>query len=329
MTFPIGALYFPLYFIAAWAMADRNLAAGLKYHMPLSLRYGCCCIRYFWVSDLLFGSIALPFAIFGSQKITGPLLSNLGESYQGLWAIIYPISFVLMGFLWPKLSNIGISSKQDMPISIAGLRDRFLGTTKLKSINEHLQREVETWVDRVIDAVRADPQTFENFLRRRFQLAWAGNSKPSEENLDALRRELLTQAEMDLGSLYESICRVKMITFRDRGKPLMKVPEMTFEEEQALYDAGITTIRRLRSLPDGLISSISPARIAHLRNNARQFLSQRAKSAAGSIAVIAAMLICIAWASNVYTGSPKAGKAVASPKQDNVEKLKNTGAYKF
>jgi hypothetical protein len=327
MLFSMGTLYFPLYFIAAWAMADRNLASGLRYHMPLSLRSGCPCIRYFWFSDLLFGSMSLPFVILGSQTAFGRLLSNYGQGHQDLWLIGYPISFVLMGLLWPKLSSIGISSKDGTPMSIAGLRDRFLGASKLQAINNHLQSEVETWVDRVIDSVRANPQTLETLIRRKFQPAWPAHSKPSEHNLDDLRNELLKQEDNDYEWLHESICQAEMIPFRDRVKPLMRVPEMTFEDEQILYNSGITTIRLLRSVADRPIGAVPAARLARLRNNARQLVVQRVKSTVTSASAVAAMLICIAVVSAKVNGNPtKPGTPEASPSAASVSELKN--AYK-
>ncbi len=118
-----------------------------------------------------------------------------------------------------------------------------------------------------------------------------------------------------------------MIPFRDRVKPLMKVPEMTFEDEQTLYNSGITTIRLLRSVPDGQIGTVSVVRIARLRNNARQLVVRRVKSAVASVTAVAAMLICIASVSGmVNKNSARPGLPDASPKSANVAELKN--AYK-
>lgn len=188
------ASYFPLYFLAAWAMSDRNVAAGLKYRIPFSIRRASGSIRYFWLVDLGFAALAFPFVYFAAQQIN--LHAQLPFGTKSYAAI-----FVLMGLLWPEMSGFRLITKGGRELSIAKLRDRFAGPARFETTNDHLTYAMNAWVDRVVDAVRARPEVFETYLRSRLQLHWLDYRHASESDLDALRGGLLKQAEKDFQSL--------------------------------------------------------------------------------------------------------------------------------
>src|SRR6266536_3317148 len=109
MDFTLSALNLPLYLTTAWLMANRGLTDQVKYRLPLSLRMQVPAIRRFWVWDLLFSTLALPFIMLLLHSANySRLVKSDGGTKDGAWLAIYPPLFILMGFLWPKLATFTI-----------------------------------------------------------------------------------------------------------------------------------------------------------------------------------------------------------------------------
>jgi len=76
MDFTLSTLTLPLYLTTAWLMANRGLTDPLKYRLPLSLRMEVPAIRRFWLYDLLFSTLALPFLMLLSHAANYSLFAN-------------------------------------------------------------------------------------------------------------------------------------------------------------------------------------------------------------------------------------------------------------
>jgi hypothetical protein len=289
MDLTLSALNLPLYLATAWMMANRGLTDQLKYRLPLSLRAQVPAIRRFWVYDLLFSTLALPFIMLASHAANYSLFANShdGGARDGAWLAIYPPLFVLMGFLWPSLATFTIGfGPSKMTASIGDLRDRFLRGPAIQTINDDLDRSVRDYVDRLLAEIRANPKLFEGYARRELDSTWTDPVHPTEVELEGLRGSILAHAEKNFAGTYAALGTVENIPFQDRAKPLMRVPRMTSQEEQWLYEAGIVSVRALRSADRSPVAQISPERFQVLRNGALQLRRSRYRLAAGLALVL-------------------------------------------
>ena len=292
MDFTLSALNLPLYLVTAWLMANRGLTDQMKYRLPLGLRMEIPAIRRFWVYDLLFSTMALPFVMLASHTASYSLFANShdGGAPDTAWLAIYPPLFILMGSMWPTLATITIGfGSSKMTASIGDLRDRFLGGPMIQTINDDLDRTISDYLDRLIAAIRANPRLFVTYVRRRFGCAWPDAEHPAEEHLEALRGCILAQAGKDFEAIFAEFGELQNIPFREREKPLMRVPRMTFEEEQWLYEAGLVTVGELCSAKQSPAPQISPEHFQVLRNGALRLRRGRYKLAAGLVMVLVSM----------------------------------------
>src|SRR5690349_908606 len=232
MKLPISTLYLPVYFLTAWLMSNRGLTEALAYRLPPGMSYQVPSIRRFWIYDLLLSSIALPIAAIGSHYAAFSLLDDAyGDVEKNLWVLVYAAAFALMGFFWPKLCavsiHIGSSGAAATELSLAAVRDRFLGGETVRVINAELQRDVERYLERVHRAISASPLTFKPFLLECLKLDFRNAEKLTDTDLQALETALRTSAQTDFAMLYAAVCEAEMIPFRDRTKPLMRIPDIT------------------------------------------------------------------------------------------------------
>lgn len=313
MKIPIATLYLPLYFITAWAMSNRKLADKLKYNLPLSLRSQCPSIRHFWFYDLLFSTMALPLVIVATNLAVKNLLEDVPGGQEQLAGLFYTLSYVLMGFVWPRVATISLSFGEDdtskASLSIGRLRDYFLGGPVLQSVNDNLRREIESFVDRVLEAIVASPDVFMPMLRQNGNREWRDGTKLSDADIDEVRAQLMKCAETNFYLLYDQISRVEMIPLIDRHKPLMRVPQITFREERILYESGIRSIYKLYFCrPTAAVQGIAPERLQLLRRNARGLVVQWCRRAV-SVACVTGCLILVGYYSASVTAQNSAPEA--------------------
>jgi hypothetical protein len=292
MDFTLSALNLPLYLLTAWLTANRGLTDKVKYRLPLALRMEVPAIRRFWIYDLLFSTLALPFAMLASHTASYSLFasSHDGGAAGTAWLAVYPPLFILMGFLWPTLSTVSVGiGPTRVTVSIADLRDRFLGGPMIQTINNDLDRTISDYLDRLIAAIRANPMQFAAYVRRRFGSVCADPEHPTEEQLATLSTAILEQAAKDFEAIFAEFGELENIPFRDRDKPLMRVPRMTSQEEQWLYEVGIVTLGALLSTKRSPTPQILPDRFQLLRNGALGLRRARYKLAVGLVVVLVSM----------------------------------------
>jgi hypothetical protein len=299
MDFVLSALNLPLYLVTAWLMANRGLTDQLKYRLPFGLRMDVPAIRRFWAYDLLFSTLALPIVMVVSHTASYSLFANShdGGTADNAWLAVYPPLFVLMGFLWPTLATFTVGfGTSKMTVSIAELRDRFLGGPMIQTINGDLDRMISSYLDRLIAAIRANPKLFVAYVRRRFGSTWPETERPMDEQLETLRSAILALCAKDFEAIYKEFGELENIPFRDRDKPLMRVPGMTSEEEEWLYQAGIVSVGELCSAKQSPALQVPAERFQVFRNGAFRLRRARYKLAAGLVMVV----ICMAGAGTVF-----------------------------
>src|SRR5690242_16505961 len=232
MKVGFATLYLPLYFITAWVMSNRNLSDKLRYNLPLSLQWQCPSIRRFWVYDLLFSTLALPAVIVATNIAVKKIMQGVLIGQPQLSGLFYALFYVLMGFAWRRAASISIGFGETSKafFNIGRLRDFFLRGPALASVNNNLQREIESFVDRVVEAITASPAVFTPLFRQNGNGLSRVGTRVSRREADEIRASLLKRAESDFQLLYGQICNVEMIPLIDRDKPLMRVPQITFRE---------------------------------------------------------------------------------------------------
>lgn len=297
MALPVATLYLPLYFSTAWAMSNRNLADKLKYNLPLALRWQCPSIWHFWLYDLLFSALALPVVIVATNVAVERLLQDLPDTCQEqLAGVFFSFSYLMMGFFWPRVAAIRIAFGETETgkgsFSIGRLRDFFLGGPMVESVNANLQSEIDSYIDRVAEAMLASPSMFLPVLRQNGNPGGRAGMRLSHREADEIRAWILSRAETNFEQLYRQICRVEMIPLIDRHKPLMRVPQITFREEGALYESGIRSILGLSFCSHRAAHGLTPERFQALRRNARGLLTQRFKAAV-SLACVFGCLVMV------------------------------------
>jgi len=328
---PESTLYLPLFFLTAWLRSNHDLTDHLAYRLSFSKRAKTPAIRRFWLYDLLLSSLALPIAMLVYHSATFGLFWTPEQraSANNLSVLIYPLSFILMGYLWPKMAAVTISfGDSKTTFSIALLRDRLLGGPMLDIINGEIRRWIEEYGDRVAAAIKAKPEAFEVCLRRRFGVTWKHPGHPSEQEIEDVRTRIIEGAGENFDGVFEEVCKIENIPFRGRPKPLMKVEQMTAVEEQLLYDAGYGAVRALYYSRKCPTPRMAEARWRLLRNNAHRLVWGRVRLAGG----FAVLLMCATGAgtafSRLYERSFPVDGASPSPSLDQVDQLKNSGAYK-
>jgi hypothetical protein len=319
--------FVPLYFAAAWFMANRDLTDRLECPLGLLNRARVASVWRYWIGDAVFSAIALPVALFTSHQATS-LFSIPHDGTQKLSLAVYPAAFVLIGLIWPKISAITIGSGAGATtLSIAALRDRFLGGPMIAAINADVRRLVDDYVERLAAAVRANPPVFAAWARHHFGVVWQDVNQPTAGEIDQLRPLLATAAAKDFDGLRQDASKLEMIPLRERAKPLMKVPLMTWTEEQFLYDAGIRSVRNLyfaRRRP----GRIESERWQVLRLNARRLFWTRCKLAAGAFIVIAGVSGATGFVPRLYIRpAPYTRGPAPSPQADRIDQLRDSPAY--
>ncbi|MBV9504630.1 MAG: hypothetical protein JO323_06440 [Acidobacteriia bacterium] len=288
MQVPMSTVNLPLFFLTAWLMSNRDLTDKLKYNLNFSMRLASPVIWRFWLYDLLFSSMALPIAVGVSHAATFSLFSQSDQSdlVKNLWVFVYPLCFALLGFFWPKFANVTLGSAgSSTTISIAALRDRFLGGPMLQGINDELGREIEEYLDRLLVSIQSNPEAFAKYLCRKFGFSSKDPNPIGPQELEGLRTAIAQCAAANFVEFYEEVCQMEMIPFRDRAKPLMKVPQMTSAEERLLYEAGIQSVWALCLANRGPVS-MSPERWRILRTNARRRVREAFKFTLGFVLVV-------------------------------------------
>jgi hypothetical protein len=306
-----------LFLFTAWLRSTRVLRGRLRYTVPLPLLWRFPCIRWYWVSDLALSAVAfvsyLPVAGLPGKLFEDTLAATL-TAYLGVSNLSYPLAAVLLGFLWPQISAVGITIQegQKQGLSLARLRDYFLGGPAIQSINSKLHVEVASYVERVVDAATADDSG---------PLMLQAIGLPASVSNDAatrheLRQTLLKRAEEDFESLYLSVIKVRMLPVMDRRRPLMMVPNMTSQEEEKLYGAGIETVRALiRGV--GAAAGLPQERLMTLRRNARRLVTQQIHFGLGLVGIVVVVVAIGSLSSRLYYKEPvKPGSFIALAEDD-------------
>lgn len=286
----IKALSLPLFFVTAWAMSNRNLSAKLAYRLPLALRCKLPSIRMFWLIDLVFS--AIPFvAIWQLANLPALLLDKFPVPVDPQVSyLVYPLSAALLGFMWPYVSEFSVAlGANRFSVSIGRLRDYFLGGPTIRSINARLTAEVESYINRVLAIAGSPNESSAASVEALIVRMWM-DSRGTRASIPELRDALVECVKKDFESVYRSISGVKMIPLIDRGKPLMKIPNISCREEQKLYDAGVRSIWQLMRAADTEIGGIPRSRVTVLRSNARRAAWQRLNAAL----VLAMILVVVA-----------------------------------
>ena len=107
---------------------------------------------------------------------------------------------------------------------------------------------------------------------------------------------ILEHAQKEFGPIYQEFSELANIPFHDRSKPLMRVPQMTSEEEQWLYESGVGSLHQLLVTRQTPTARIPAERFQFLRNSARHLRISRYKLAAGLMTVV----ICVICAGSVF-----------------------------
>jgi hypothetical protein len=323
----LSSAFVPLYFVAAWFMANRDLTDRLECHLSLRLRARVPAVWRYWIGDAVFSAIALPIALAASHQAT--LWLPFGQDRaQTLSLTVYPAAFVLLGLIWPKLSAITVGTGEGgSTLSVAALRDRFLGGPMIAAVNADVHRLLEDYLDRLAAAVCANPEIFATWVRRQLGSRWEDPEHPTPTELEQLRLLLSKAAAGDFEQLRQEASALEMIPFRMRSKPLMKVPGMTCADEQLLYEAGIRSVCRFyfaRHCPRTMV----PQRWEMLKNNVGELLWTRCKlSAAAVIVLVGVTGMSGAFFRAYRQPAPQARAASPSPQSDSIDQLRDSNAY--
>jgi hypothetical protein len=287
-------LCLPLFFATAWLRSNRALGSTLSYNLPLSLRWRFPCIRWYWLCELVLSTVAL--AIYSplagmSGRLFPPsgasLLPGL-ETANGVSHLSYPMAAVTLGFLWPQISSFSIAmGAARQRLSLGAVRDYLLGGPITHSINSRLQAEVSSYVGRILAAVDDAGESGAQILQA---LGLARSLPATPEAREQLRETLMKRAEADFESLYLLVGQVKMVPLMDRRRPLMKVADMTAQEEEKLYQAGVETVGDLVHRARRGVAGLPADRLEVLRRNAHRLLGQRLRMGL-SLAGIAAVVV--------------------------------------
>lgn len=299
MNISLGCCW-ALFLLTAWLRSTRVLRGRLRYTVPVSLLWKFPCIRSYWASDLAFSAIAyvayLPVAGLPGKLFEDSLAAKL-LPYLGVSNLSYPLAAILLGFVWPQISAVGITVQegQKQGMSLARLRDYFLGGPAIQSINSKLQVEVASYVERVIDAATAD-DSGQLILQAIGLPAMTSNSASARSEL---REALMRLAKEDFESFYLSVIKVRMLPVMDRRRPLMMVPDMTSQEEEKLYRAGIESVRGLiRGV--GAAAGLPEDRLTTLRRNARRLVAQQIQFGVCLVGIAVVVIAIGSFSSRLY-----------------------------
>jgi hypothetical protein len=287
-------LCLPLFFATAWVRSNRSLGSVLSYSLPLSLRWRFPCIRWYWLCELVLSTVAL--AVYSPLAgLSGRLFPPSGasiipglETANGISHLSYPLAAVALGFLWPQISSFSVAlggSRQRL--SLGAVRDYLLGGPATHSINSRVQAEVVSYVGRILDAVDDAGPDGVQMLQ---ELGLARRLAASAEARQELRETLLKRAQADFESLYLLVGQVRNVPLLGRPRPLMKVPDMTAQEEQRLYEAGVETVVGLVRRAGRGVGGFPAERLEELARNARALLRQRLRVGLSLAAVVVVVL---------------------------------------
>jgi hypothetical protein len=299
-----------VFFAVAWLRSDRWLASGMKYKLPLSMRARFTAVRLYWLADVALSALMV-LAYLPLRSRPGALIKMTafgGDIFSGVNELSYPLAAVLLGYFWPQIAafsvGFGRGNETLLRVSLGQVRDYLLGGPVLEPINSRSSLAVASYAERVVEAATRPGDDSGPLILEALGLPALAADRVH------LREALLKKAAEDFEALYATVGGVKMIPFLERKRPLMMVPDMTIQDEQRLYRAGVETIGDLlrgEPLPD---SGLSPARLAVLRLGARRLMAQRLWFGF-SMAGIAATVIALG--SFALTLVPEEGRKKVEP----------------
>ncbi len=320
----------PIVFVAiAWKSCDRALAKQLRYKVPLSLRWSFPSIRRFWFVDLLFACLA-----FGAVwSVAGvPLWAlHLRVPYEiplPASDLAYLVSAAFLGLFWPKVAVFSPSLPGlKMKASIARLRDLFLGGPAIDAINAGLQLEVESYLDRIVEIAGSPTDSSASLILKVIGVDSVLPAGRTRKRPPEFRQLLAERARDDFWNLYQSIARVKMVPLVGRPKPLMRVPDISWREEQKLHDAGIASVWQLAHRNNGNLPGISEERGKVLKRNAQELLRRQVRVSASALTAVTVLCCAIGLVlAREDRGKPgpeqRGNPALSSPQEANAK-----GAY--
>jgi hypothetical protein len=161
------------------------------------------------------------------------------------------------------------------------VRDYLLGGPVTNSINSRLQAEVSSYVGRIVDTMEDAGEAGPQIL----QALGLARKLATPEERQQLRETLMTRARADFESLHLLVSQVKMVPLMDRRRPLMKIPEMTAQEEEKLYQSGIETVGDLAWKTRCGLAGFPAERLDLLRRNAHRVLGQRFRVGMSIVAI--------------------------------------------
>lgn len=277
-----------LFLLSAFVTCNQLLTQQLEYKLPFHMRWRDRAIRRFWMIDLGLSCLAfLAIGPFGGD-VPGKLIDHF---LPGPFHPSYLLSATLLGFLWRSsdLSFAVPGVKRDL--SISGLRDFFLGSSTIESINSGLHETAKEYVERVIEAVGSAEGETARSLFQLVGLAWVDSPDQMGAKIPKLRDLLLKCARKDFGALHRSVSRIIMIPPADPLDLLMRIEDITRADARRLQKAGLRTPWCVARAASRDVPGIASERMSLLRQNARRFIGGQWKtrviliSLAGSITV--------------------------------------------
>jgi hypothetical protein len=217
-----GYSCYPLFLLTAWFRSSRHLSRRLRFKLPLSLQLGLREIRAFWAGELVIGSLAFVFLMGLAKPLPGWAMEKLpGLRVDAAYSnFALPLAALALGLAWPNLASfsLGVGSRK-YALSLAALRDHVLGGAAIEAINRRLELEVASYIDRVIDAAKVDPEDTGAGIVQTLDLNLKGAKLNEPAALGEVTEALSRLARSDFASLFLRISQVRMIPLVDRPKP--------------------------------------------------------------------------------------------------------------
>jgi hypothetical protein len=312
-----GYSCYPLFLLTAWFRSSRQLSRRLRFKLPLSLQLGLREIRAFWAGELVIGSLAFVFLMGLAKPLPGWAMEKLpGLRVDAAYSnFALPLAALALGLAWPNLASfsLGVGSRK-YALSLAALRDHVLGGAAIEAINRRLELEVASYIDRVIDAAKVDPEDTGAGIVQTLDLNLKGAKLNEPAALGEVTEALSRLARSDFASLFLRISQVRMIPLVDRPKPLMRVPDMTSHEEERLYQAELSTPWALARKAVRPIPGIDERRLQVLRTNARRLIRQRVRAAATVTALATAVVFSgVAYGQRFVEGDHSVSSEATAP----------------